>query len=123
MRNGILAQIAALLLVVTILGATAVGFCNDVHASEVALCSQCGQQSGVSVVASLDGHCHSCPDAEDSGPDHGTTSCYCSCHLPAPLPRIQIRYSPEIIVHCNRYTPTPPQDIFLSLFVPPDSLA
>ena len=116
-------QTLLLVMIGQVLSSTMVGLCHAAHAAEEVLCKQCPPGAETSSVTSLDEHDHSCPDADHEGPDHCASTCYCSCHLPVTTAGLQLRYAPVITVLLLQETFTPPQDIFLSLFVPPDNLA
>lgn len=123
MRTGIFPNIISLFLIAVVLCTTAVGACKEAHASGDFLCKGHGEHNGAASVAMPAGQCDSCPDADHSEPDHCTTACYCPCHLPVISTEILLRYAPETTSSHRRVSCTPPQDIFLSLFVPPDNLA
>jgi len=110
-------------LIALILCATTTGLCHEVHAAEAALCKHCSHHDGPSAVAAEDGQSTSSPGAGHAESDHCTSSCYCSYHLPVIATGIEFAYSPVITDHLTQQTFNPPQDIFLSLFVPPDSPA
>jgi len=115
-------KLLSFVLIALILCATSTGLCHEVHTAEAALCKHCSPQDGASYAASQDGQCPSCPDA-DHADEHCSAACYCSCHLPVIATGIEFAYSPVITDHLTQHAFAPPQDIFLSLFVPPDSLA
>jgi hypothetical protein len=119
MRYSFLHKLLSVLLIAIILSATTAGLCHEAHAAGDALCRHHSQQSGTASIAAQDGHCPSCPDADHSAGQCEST-CYCSCHLPVVSTGIDFSYSIIIIDHLSQQTFSPPQDIFLSLFVPPD---
>jgi hypothetical protein len=123
MRRSLFSTMLSLLIISIILCATTVGYCHEAHAAEDILCQQCLQGGGAFFVSSGDGQADSSQDAGHCGHDDCASACYCSCHLPLAVARIELDYSPIITAHLTQQTFTPPQEIFLSLFVPPDSLA
>lgn len=123
MRYSLFESILSLLLIAVILCATTAGLCHEAHAAEEVLCKQCPAVDKTSRISMLDGQSRSCPDAGHTDHEHGGSACYCPCHLPVSSTKIQLLYSPDITSHLTQITVLPPQDIFLSLFVPPDSSA
>lgn len=113
----------SLLLIAIILCATTTTLCHEVRATEDVLCKHCLKQNITAAAFSADNHCHSCPDADQSETDHCASACYCSCHLPVTASGIRLRYSPLITADPEQENFTSPRDIYLSIFVPPDSLA
>lgn len=116
-------KILSVLLIVIILCASTAGLCHETHAAGDLLCQQCDSQVGSSFVKAVDAGHHSCPDADHSESDHCATACYCSCHLPVAATGIEFAYSLVITDHFMQQIFNPPQEIFLSLFVPPDNPA
>ena len=123
MSHLVLHKFLSVVLIAIILCASMVDLCHDAHVTEKSLCKSSCQQNGISSVASPDGQCPSGSDADHAGSDNCAATCYCSCHLPVIATGIKLVYAPVITVILTQQTFSSPQDIFLSLFVPPDNLA
>jgi hypothetical protein len=113
-------HIISLLLIALILCGSAVSLCHDLHLSEKAICTHAPQDL---VKKSTSEPCPSCPDADHSETHHCTSVCDCCSHLQVNTTALQLFYAPIVSNLSHQEILKSPRDIYLSIFVPPDSLA
>jgi hypothetical protein len=113
----------SIVLIAIILCATTAGICHEALAATMDPCTHCIHETGSMPADPQDGEHPSCPDSDHEGTDHCAASCYCSCHIPVISAATELAYSPVVTDHIPQQSFTPPKEIFLSLFVPPDNLS
>lgn len=118
MRIPIYLKFISRLILLVLLTATINGVCGNAHAMDSHASGPCVQNN--SNVTSP----HECPCSPDEqqSDDDGCNRCVnCACHAPLIMNRFQLVYTP-VIADLHIITPlTVLPEVFLSLFVPPDS--
>ena len=107
------------LILVVLLTAIINGVCGNAHAMESHASAPCTPAQYSDVTSP-----HECPCSPDEqhSDDDGCNRCVnCACHAPLIMNRFQLVYTP-VIANLHIVTPlTVLPEVFLSLFVPPDS--
>jgi hypothetical protein len=119
MRKHLPLNIISRLILLVLLTAIINGVCGNTHAMDSHASGPCSPTNYSDVTSP-----HECPCSPDGqhSDDDGCSRCVnCACHAPLIMNRFQLVYTP-VIADLQIITPlTVLPEVFLSLFVPPDS--
>ena len=111
----------SLIVVVVMLTVTINGVHESAHARQTHATVACDRAAHTELSASQ--HCPCTPPGQHEGHDGCDTCVNCTCHAPFAMQPFQLSYNPVIVdLHISvplNFLP----EVYLSLFVPPDSAA